>query len=66
MGDLDCLVALAEGARKHKLLPPRMTTENVINIVRGRHLLQELTVPSYVANDAFLRGGPGKESDDVA
>lgn len=25
------------------------------------HLLQELTVPSYVANDTFLVGGPGKQ-----
>lgn len=40
-----------------------MTTDNVIRINGGRHPLQELTGPSYVANDTFIRGGPGKESD---
>ncbi|KFY84055.1 hypothetical protein V500_09653 [Pseudogymnoascus sp. VKM F-4518 (FW-2643)] len=64
IGDLDCLVALAQGARKHNLLPPRMTNDNVIDITGGRHLLQELTVPSYVANDVFLKGGSGKEGDE--
>ncbi|KFY12425.1 hypothetical protein V491_06792 [Pseudogymnoascus sp. VKM F-3775] len=64
IGDLDCLVALAQGARKHNLLPPRMTNDNVIDIIGGRHLLQELTVPSYVANDAFLQGGSGKDDDN--
>lgn len=63
MGDLDCLVALAVGARKYKLTPPRMTTENVIDINGGRHPLQELTVPSYVANNTFLLGGSGPERD---
>jgi DNA mismatch repair protein MSH5 len=41
-----------------------MTTENMINIVGGRHPLQELTVPSYVANDTFLIGGPGSEGSN--
>ncbi|KFY67615.1 hypothetical protein V496_01506 [Pseudogymnoascus sp. VKM F-4515 (FW-2607)] len=63
IGDLDCLVALAQGARKHNLLPPRMTNDNVIDITGGRHLLQELTVPSYVANDAFIQGGAGEDID---
>ena len=26
------------------------------------HLLQELTIPSYVANDTALEGGPGRQS----
>lgn len=41
-----------------------MTNDNVIDITGGRHLLQELTVPSYVANDVFLQGGTGREIDD--
>ncbi|KFX88111.1 hypothetical protein V490_07834 [Pseudogymnoascus sp. VKM F-3557] len=65
IGDLDCLVALAQGAQKHNLRPPQMTNDNVIDITGGRHLLQELTVPSYVANDAFLQGGSA-EADDGA
>ncbi|CAG8979009.1 hypothetical protein HYALB_00009911 [Hymenoscyphus albidus] len=58
MGELDCLVALALGARNHNLSPPTMTKSNVIEITRGRHPLQELTV-SYIPNDCSIRGGPG-------
>lgn len=65
MGDLDCLMALAVGARKYKLIPPRMTIENVIDITSGRHPLQELTVPSYVANNTFLKGGSGMDENEV-
>ena len=58
-GELDSLVALALGARRYNLVPALMTTENIIHIKGGRHPLQELTVPSYVPNDTFLRGGSG-------
>lgn len=68
-GELDSLVALALGAQEHKLVPAKMTTENIIDIKGGRHPLQELTVASYVANDAFIQGGSGpkasSESDSV-
>lgn len=56
-GELDSLLALAQGARNYKFCKPRMTTNNVIDIKSGRHPLQELTVPSYVANDIYLVGG---------
>jgi DNA mismatch repair protein MSH5 len=59
IGELDSLTALAEGAQKHKFIAPQMTTDNIIEIIGGRHPLQELTVPSYVANDTLLQGGPG-------
>jgi DNA mismatch repair protein MSH5 len=39
-----------------------MTTENIIDIKGGRHPLQELTVASYVANDAFIQGGHGQKA----
>lgn len=69
-GDLDCLVALALGARNNNYVVPHMTTDNVIAIKGGRHPLQELTVPSFVANDTFLQGGPGAsrehEADDAS
>jgi len=29
----------------------------VLNIVGGRHPLQELVVPTFVANDTYLAGG---------
>lgn len=38
-----------------------MTVENVIQIEGGRHPLQELTVPAYIANDCFIEGGSGNE-----
>lgn len=63
-GELDSLVALALGARKYRFVAPRMTNANVIRIEGGRHPLQELTVPSYVANDCFLVGGVGEDAAD--
>ncbi|KAL8718148.1 MAG: hypothetical protein Q9225_004683 [Loekoesia sp. 1 TL-2023] len=59
-GELDSLLALARGAAMYRLTRPRITEDNIIHIKGGRHPLQELTVPSYVANDSFLGGeGPG-------
>ncbi|KAI9839819.1 MAG: hypothetical protein M1819_000009 [Sarea resinae] len=59
-GELDSLLALAQGAKLHKLSRPQMTQDNIIRIKSGRHLLQELTVPTYVPNDTLLVGGPGE------
>ncbi|KAI4269650.1 MAG: hypothetical protein LQ337_007146 [Flavoplaca oasis] len=56
-GELDSFLALAQGAGLYKLSRPLVTEENVIRIKGGRHPLQELTVPSYVANDTILVGG---------
>lgn len=65
-GELDSLLALAQGARQYKLSRPRMTKDNVIHIKGGRHILQELTVPSFVANDTHLAGGKDHgEGEDV-
>lgn len=60
-GELDCLVALALGARKYHFNRPQMTTANVIRIEAGRHPLQELTVPVYIANDCCVAGGMGDD-----
>ena len=65
-GELDSLLALAQGARQYKLCKPRMTTDNVIQIRGGRHILQELVVPSYVANDTNIAGGSGPLVDDTS
>ncbi|RAR08460.1 DNA mismatch repair protein MutS [Stemphylium lycopersici] len=59
LGELDSLLALAQGAKIHKLCRPQMTQENVIRIEGGRHMLQDLTVSSFIANDTALRGGEG-------
>ncbi|KAL8370967.1 hypothetical protein RB595_001023 [Gaeumannomyces hyphopodioides] len=64
-GELDCFVALAGAAHQYNLSAPEMTNENVINIKDGRHLLQELVVPSFIANDCQLVGGSGGEDIQV-
>lgn len=63
-GDLDSLLALSLGADKYNLTAPQMTHANVIHIQGGRHPLQELVVPSFIANDTLLTGGLGDEQDD--
>lgn len=62
-GDLDSLLALALGADKYKFTAPQMTSANVLHIQGGRHPLQELVVPSFIANDTLLLGGLGDEQD---
>lgn len=58
-GELDSLLALAQGAKLYNLCRPRVTHENVITIEKGRHLLQELTVAQFVPNSTHLVGGLG-------
>ena len=70
-GELDSLLALTHGAVEHKLARPRLTAGNVIDIKGGRHILQEMTAPSYVPNDTHIVGGNGadevmKTEDDLA
>ncbi|KAF2198323.1 hypothetical protein GQ43DRAFT_465698 [Delitschia confertaspora ATCC 74209] len=60
-GELDSLLALAQGAKLYKLSKPRMTRDNVIQVRGGRHILQELMVSSFVPNDISLTGGPGDD-----
>lgn len=60
-GELDALLAFAHGAIEFKLTRPQFVKDNIIDVRAGRHLIQELTVPSYVANDAFLVGGSEEE-----
>lgn len=64
-GELDTMLALAHGVTEYKLVRPDIVGENVIEIRAGRHLLQELTVPAYVANDTFMVGGSGEDADDT-
>jgi len=59
-GELDCLVALAKGASQNNFSRPRISEQNVLKIKGGRHPLQELTVPTFIANDTFIVGGSGE------
>ncbi|KAK4128317.1 hypothetical protein N657DRAFT_652032 [Parathielavia appendiculata] len=58
-GELDSLLALALAAEKYNWTAPTMTTSNVIDIVGGRHPLQELLVPSFIPNECVMAGGCG-------
>jgi len=58
-GELDSLIALAQGARNYNFTRPRVTDSNIIQIQGGRHPLQELAMPSYIPNDTLLVGGAG-------
>lgn len=62
-GELDSLLALAQGAKMYKLAKPKMTRENVVKIKGGRHILQELVVSAFIANDTNIAGGPGSDGD---
>ncbi|RDI85632.1 hypothetical protein Vi05172_g4312 [Venturia inaequalis] len=64
-GELDSMIALAIGAKQYRLCRPSLTKDNIIRIEGGRHILQELTVGSYVANDTLLVGGQGTVMDVV-
>ncbi|KAL2835892.1 muts domain V-domain-containing protein [Aspergillus pseudoustus] len=61
-GDIDSLLAMAQGVPCYNLVRPKMVEDNIIKIKGGRHMLQELTVSSYVPNDTFLVGGSIEQS----
>ncbi|KAJ3057389.1 MutS protein msh5 [Rhizophlyctis rosea] len=54
--EIDCLLSLAEAAKKYNYRRPRMTNENVLHIVKGRHPLQELCVDVFIGNETALGG----------
>lgn len=55
--ELDCLMSLAYVSREYEWSCPSLTALREHHITGGRHPLQELTVPSFIANDTHLRGG---------
>ncbi|EME48663.1 hypothetical protein DOTSEDRAFT_57974 [Dothistroma septosporum NZE10] len=63
-GEIDSLVALACGAKQYNLVRPRMTRDNIIKVKEGRHILQELTVPRFIANDTLLVGGQSSNEEE--
>ncbi|KAG9944714.1 hypothetical protein KCU85_g7785, partial [Aureobasidium melanogenum] len=62
--EIDCILALAQGARNHNLVRPRLTEANVLDIRGGRHILQEKVVSNFIPNDTLLAGGEGESSID--
>ncbi|CEN62376.1 hypothetical protein ASPCAL09011 [Aspergillus calidoustus] len=65
-GEIDSLFALAQGVTSYNLVRPKMVEDNIIKIKGGRHMLQELTVSSYMPNDTFLVGGILEQSADYS
>ncbi|OJJ49749.1 hypothetical protein ASPZODRAFT_59687 [Penicilliopsis zonata CBS 506.65] len=61
-GELDCLLAMVHAASLYNLVRPQMTDEAILDIKGGRHLLQEMTVSSYIPNDTLLVGGAAESS----
>ncbi|KIJ64516.1 hypothetical protein HYDPIDRAFT_40260 [Hydnomerulius pinastri MD-312] len=57
--EFDCLLSFAEAARAFNYRRPQMVEEPIIDIVQGRHPLQEQTVDAFVPNDARLISGVG-------
>ncbi|KII86749.1 hypothetical protein PLICRDRAFT_164045 [Plicaturopsis crispa FD-325 SS-3] len=57
--ELDCLLSFAEASRAYDYCRPVMVEENVMNIVQGRHPLQEQVVDAFVPNDTVCVGGVG-------
>ncbi|KEQ73926.1 mismatch repair protein 5 [Aureobasidium namibiae CBS 147.97] len=62
--EIDCIMALAQGARNHNLVRPRLTESNILDIRGGRHILQEKVVPNFIPNDTLLAGGEGESAND--
>ncbi|KAK0754086.1 muts domain V-domain-containing protein [Schizothecium vesticola] len=58
-GELDSMIALTMAAEKYKWAAPQMTCANVVEIVDGRHPLQELLVPTFIPNNCSMEGGHG-------
>ncbi|GMH05755.1 hypothetical protein Nepgr_007595 [Nepenthes gracilis] len=52
--ELDCLLSLALVARQNNFVQPVLTTEATLDILNGRHVLQEMTVDTFIPNDTKI------------
>ncbi|CAH9118028.1 unnamed protein product [Cuscuta europaea] len=52
--ELDCLLSLSLVARQNNYIRPTLTAQNVLDIHNGRHLLQEMTVDTFIPNDTKI------------
>ncbi|XP_028796757.1 DNA mismatch repair protein MSH5 [Neltuma alba] len=49
--ELDCFLSLAMVARQNNYVKPSLTEASLIDIKNGRHVLQEMTVDTFIPND---------------
>lgn len=55
IAELDVLLGLAIASRECDLVRPTVVAEpNVLDIIQGRHFLQELCVESFIPNDTHI------------
>ncbi|KAK4795156.1 hypothetical protein SAY86_013150 [Trapa natans] len=52
--ELDCYLSLAWVARQNNYVRPILTDENLLDIHKGRHVLQEMTVDTFIPNDTSI------------
>ncbi|KAI3804732.1 hypothetical protein L1987_26500 [Smallanthus sonchifolius] len=52
--ELDCFLSLALVARQNNYVRPTLTAEAVLDIRNGRHVLQEMTVDTFIPNDTKI------------
>ncbi|XP_050246867.1 DNA mismatch repair protein MSH5 isoform X2 [Quercus robur] len=52
--ELDCFLSLALVAHQNNYVRPTLTTENLLDIQNGRHVLQEMTVDTFIPNDTKI------------
>ncbi|KAL9659100.1 hypothetical protein QQ045_009639 [Rhodiola kirilowii] len=54
--ELDCFLSLATVARQNNYVRPTLTTDSLLDIRNGRHVLQEMTVDTFIPNDTKIVG----------
>ncbi|GAV72902.1 MutS_V domain-containing protein/MutS_III domain-containing protein, partial [Cephalotus follicularis] len=52
--ELDCFLSLALVARQNNYVRPNLTVETKLDIQNGRHVLQEMTVDTFIPNDTKI------------
>ncbi|XP_056697759.1 DNA mismatch repair protein MSH5 isoform X2 [Spinacia oleracea] len=52
--ELDCLLSLALVAQQNNYVRPNLTTDAILDIQNGRHVLQEMTVDTFIPNDTKI------------
>ncbi|KAG1096434.1 hypothetical protein G6F42_018369 [Rhizopus arrhizus] len=59
VSELDCILSLALVALRFNYVKPHLTLDNTLDIVKGRHPLQELSVDIFIPNHTHLKSGQG-------
>ncbi|KAK6229742.1 hypothetical protein SCA6_018693 [Theobroma cacao] len=54
VAELDCFLSLAMVARQNNYVRPTLTMETFLDIQNGRHVLQEMTVDTFIPNDTKI------------